>query len=155
MRIGFTETAEHRIRETDGVDLRGGLPRAIYQHTEWNYLSVATENGYFLRPSFRNMPYRNSFAPEINVVVSREEGQTVLRMEGRPTDFVRIYMRFLLIAAAAFEAIVLIIAATDGVEDIFPIFIPLILFVFGYLLCKLATKASFRSAVKGIRKAFP
>lgn len=52
------------------------------------------------------------------------------------------------------EVFFIVLAITSNLDRLFPLFIPLAMCAFGYLLCKLATKATFNSVVKAIKKEF-
>ena len=154
MTIGFSQKEIHHMCTTTVDAFYNGVADGILRNTDLEYAFTQTEEGCFLKPTFRNMPYRNSFVPEIDVAISQENGQTVLHMEGRPTGFVRTFMRLWCISLAIFEVVMLVIAVMQGVDHIILTFVPLIMCVFGYLLCKIATRASFRSVVNAIRKEF-
>ena len=107
-----------------------------------------------MKPTFRNMPYRNSFVLEINVVISNHNSQTELQIIGQPVKFVRVIMALWFSFLLAMEVFFVILAITSNLDSLFPLFIPLAMCVFGYLLCKFATKATFNSVVKAIKKEF-
>ena len=150
----FTFTAT-RGTNLPCTDITETLPKAICKHTQLEYLCNKTSEGYFLKPTFRNIPYRNSFVPEIDITVSQNGSQTVLRMQGQPVPFVRVFMVFWFGFAFLMECLLLALMFTSGVDNIFPIFIPAILIAFGYFLCKIATKRTFLSVVKAIQKELP
>lgn len=155
MTVGFSQKETHHMCKTTVDAFYSGVAEGIHRNTDLDYAFTRTEKGCFLKPTFRNMSHRNSFVPEINVTVSDENGQTSLEMTGRPEKMVRIIMYVWFAQAAFFELILLLIAATSGMDNIFPLFIPVIMIVFGYLLCKITTKVTFRSVVNAIRKEFP
>ena len=152
MKSIFECTAEHRT--ACQVNLND-LPDIIRKRTDWDYTVTTTGTGCLLKPTFRNMPYRNSFVPEIDITVSRDDTQTVLHMCGRPVTFVRIFMGIWFGFLLPVQALLLILAFTANLDSIFPVFIPAIMMVFGYLLCKLATRATFRSIVQAIQPPLP
>jgi hypothetical protein len=150
----FTEMATHCINKnlsTNGFEI---LPEVIRQHTDWDYTYRQKPTGCSLKPTFRNMPYRNSFVPEIDIVISNRDSQTELQMIGRPVKFVRVFMAFWFSFLLVMEVFIVILAITSSLDSLFPLFIPLAMCAFGYLLCKLATKAAFNSVVKAIKKEF-
>ena len=151
----FTEMATHCINETistnNGFEI---LPEVIRQHTDWDYTYQQKPTGYSLKPTFRNMPYTNSFVPEIDIVISNRDSKTELQMIGRPVKFVRVFMAFGFSFLLVMEVFIVILAITSILDSLFPLFIPLAMCAFGYLLCKLATKATFNSVVKAIKKEF-
>ena len=152
MKSIFTQTAEHSIASTTYPICLNNLPQLIRKHTDWNYSCVQTDTGYFLKPIFRDMPYRNSFVPEIDVVISRNDAQTILYMSGQPVKFVRVFNAIWFGFALMTEVFLLVSAITSSLDSIFPVFIPFIMCVFGYLLCKIATKATFKSVMKAVQK---
>ena len=150
----FTEMATHYINKTISTSGFEILPEVIRQHTDWDYAYQQKTKGCSLRPTFRNMPYRNSFVPEIDVVISNHNSQTELQIIGQPVKFVRIFMALWFSFLLAMEAFFIILSITSNLDSLFPLFIPLAMCTFGYLLCKLATKATFNSVVNAIKKEF-
>ena len=151
----FTEMATHCINKT--VSTNNGfeiLPEVIRQHTDWDYAYQQETKGCSLKPTFRNMPYRNSFVPEIDIVISNRDSQTELQMIGQPVKFVRVFMALWFSFLLAMEVFFIILAITSNLDSLFLLIIPLVMCAFGYLLCKLATKATFNSVVRAIKKAF-
>ena len=150
----FTEMATHCINKnfsTNGFEI---LPDVIRQHTDWDYTYQQKPTGCSLKPTFRNMPYRNSFVPEIEIVISDRDSQTELQMIGQPVKFVRVFMALWFSFLLALEVFFIILAITSNLDSLFLLIIPLTMCAFGYLLCKLATKATFNSVVKAIKKDF-
>lgn len=152
MRPLFTFTEEHKVRSTTCPDCLGDLPKLILKHTDWEYSCKETDKGCLLKPTFRHMPYRNSFVPEIDIVVSHNDTQTNLSMRGRPVLFLRIFMAIWFGILIPISALVLLSALVSGIENILELIIPLAMCVFGYLLCKIGTKATFKSVVKAIKE---
>ena len=150
----FTEMATHCINKTISTNGFEILPEVIRQHTDWDYAYQQKTTGCSLKPTFRNMPYRNSFVPEIDIVISNRDSQTELQMIGQPVKFVRIFMALWFGFLSLMEVFLLILAITSNLDSIIPIFIPIVMCAFGYLLCKLATKATFNSVVNAIKKEF-
>ena len=151
----FTQTMEHKINNSFCSDFLQKLPEVIRMHTDWDYTYQQRDYGCFLKPTFHNMPYRNSFVPEIDVTVSHYEGYTLLHITGQPVKSVRIFMSLWFIFLSLMEAFLLILSIDSNPESIIPVVIPIAMCVFGYLLCKLATKATFHSVVQAILKGFP
>ena len=150
----FTEMATHCINKnfsTIGFEI---LPEVIRQHTNWDYAYHQKPTGCSLKPTFRNMPYRNAFVPEIDVVISNHNSQTELQMIGQPVKFVRVFMALWFSFLLVMEVIFAILAISSNLDSLFLLIIPLAMCAFGYLLCKLATKATFNSVVKAIKKEF-
>ncbi len=152
MKSVFAQTAEHRIDSTTRLTCLNDLPAVIRKHTVWDYSCTQTDTGCFLKPTFRNMPYRNSFVPEINVVVSPNDTQTILYMRGQPVRFVRIFIVFWFSFLLIMEIFLLANSITSNSGSLLPVFIPIIVCAFGYFLCKIATKAAFKSVMKAIQK---
>ena len=150
----FTEMATHYINKTISTSGFEILPEVIRQHTDWDYAYQQKTKGCSLKPTFRNMPYTNSFVPEIDVVISNHNSQTELQMIGQPVKFVRVFMALWFSFLLALQVYFIILAITSNLDGLFPLFIPLVMCAFGYLLCKLATKATFNSVVKAIKKEF-
>ena len=150
----FTEMATHYINKTISTSGFEILPEVIRQHTDWDYAYQQKTKGCSLKPTFRNMPYRNSFVPEIDVVISNQNSQTELQIIGQPVKIVRIFMALWFSFLLAMEAFFIILSITSNLDSLFPLFIPLAMCTFGYLLCKLATKATFNSVVNAIKKEF-
>lgn len=155
MKIGFSQTTVHKITCPISRNLPDTLPEAIQQDTGWNYICAQNANGYLLKPTFRNMPYRNSFVPEIVVVISQDNDQPVLHIQGQPVKFVRIFMKFWFGFLLLMEVFLLAMAATASLDNLFSLFIPIIMCIFGNVLCAIGTKASFQTIVKAIQKAIP
>ena len=152
MKFIFTQTAEHSIANRTYPACLNDLPKLIRKHTDWDYACTQTDAGYYLKPTFRDMPYRNSFVPEIDVVVSRNDAQTILYMGGQPVKFVRVFMAIWFVFALMMEVFLLALAFTSNLDSLFPVLIPIIMCAFGYLLCKIATRATFKSVIKAIQK---
>ena len=150
----FTERATHCINKTIPTNGFEILPEVIRQHTDWDYAYQQKNTGCSIKPTFRNMPYRNSFVPEINIVISNRDSQTELQMIGQPVKFVRVFMALWFSFLLAMEVVFVILAIASSLDRLFPLFIPLAMCAFGYLLCKLATKATFNAVVKAIQKEF-
>ena len=148
----FTQMAEHKIKNADCSEFLKKLPYLIYTYTDWPYKYQQRNDGYFLKPIFRNTLYRNSFIPEIDIVVSNVEDYTMLHITGRPVKFIRVFMTFWMGLLSLIEVYLLILAITSKLNGIFPVFIPIIMCLFGYLLCELSTKVAFNSVVKVIKE---
>ncbi len=152
MKSLFTQKAEYNIASTTFPICLNDLPKLIRKHTDWDYSCAQTSAGCFLKPTFRDMPYRNSFVPEIDIVISRNDAQTILYMCGQPVKLVRVFMAIWFGSALMVEVFLLALAITSSLDSLFPIFIPIIMCVFGYVLCKIATRATFKSVMKAIQK---
>jgi len=152
MSVLFAQTANHCIDNTIYSNLFNTLPDIILKHTDWDYLCQLTDAGCFLKPTFRNMPHRNSFLPEIDIVALSSGEHTILQMCGQPVKNVRVFMAIWVISLLFMELCFLALTVTSVLDSIFPVFIPIGLCAFGYLLCKLCTKAAFNSIFKAIQQ---
>ena len=150
----FTQTANHRINDSFCSDFLGKLPEVIRKHTDLEYSYQQTDTGCFLKPTFRNMPNRNSFVPEIDIIVSYHEKHTMLHMRGYPVRFVRFFMALWFGFLLAMGVFLLVHAVASKLDSLLPVLIPVVMCAFGYLLCKFATKATFHSVVKAIQREF-
>lgn len=152
MKSIFTQTAEHSTASSTCSQNLRNLPDLIRKHTGLDYAYVQTDTGCLLKPTFRNMPYRNSFVPEIDIMVSCNGTQTILQIQGQPVKFVRTFMVFWFGGLLLMEAFLLVLAAASNLDSLFLAFIPVIMCIFGYLLCKTATGITFQSVIKAIEK---
>lgn len=152
MGIGFSYMSEHRTNKSITADALDNLPGAIRRHTDWNYTCAQTDSGCLLKPIFRDMPYRNSFVPEIDVAVSCNDGQSHLCMRGQPVKMVRYFMAFWLGVVLLMQVLVVALAIASKLNGLFPLFLPAIMFVWGYFLCKISSKRVFISVVKAIQQ---
>ncbi len=150
----FTQKANHSMNNAICSDFFKILPEVILKHTGWDYSCRETDTGCLLQPTFRNMPYSNSFAPEIDIVVSSHEEHTILQLRGQPVKFVRIFMAIWFSSLLIIEAFFFVLAIISKLDSIFPVFIPISMCAFGYLLCKFATKATFNSVFKAIQREY-
>ena len=146
----FNQTANLSMNKAIRSDFFQKLPERIRQHTDWDFSCQQTERGYFLKPTFRNMPYRNAFVPEIDIVISCCEERSILHISGRPVKSIRIFIALWFSFLLMIEAFFLILVLTSKLNCIFPLFIPPAMCVLGYLLCNLFAKTAFKSVVKAI-----
>ena len=149
MNLGFTETVVHKTESPVGDDLTELLLSIAHNHTNFQYTCEKKEDRYWLRPTFKNMPYRNSFVPEIYVALGWEGDQRVFTIQGRPVRNVRIFMTIWFFSLLPHGIIGLL--TMEGI----PRFIPLFMAVFGYLLCKLGGRRTFYTFTEGLQKIFP
>lgn len=152
MRSVFTKTAEHRIADSACSLSLSELPGLIYKHTGLDYAFAATDKGYFLKPTFRNMPYRNSLVPEIDVVISRNDTETILHMSGRPIKLIRIFIGSWFGFLLQIQVFLLAFALSSASALSLQFFIPITLCAFAYILCKIAAGHAFRAVMEAIRK---
>ncbi len=150
----FTQTAKHKINKTLSADCLEILPNVIRKQTGFDYSYQQKSIGCFLKPTFRNMPYRNAFVPEIDIVVSFQEAYTMMHISGQPIKFVRVFMALWFVFLFMVEVFLIIHAITSKLDSLFPLLIPVVMCAFAYLLCKLASKVTFNSVVKTIQNEF-
>lgn len=155
MRFGITQTVDYQTNDTLSAEFFTGLPDVIQRQTEWNYTCDKTDDGYYLKPTFRNMPYRNSFVPEIYIETSQNDGQTILHMRGRPVKIIRYFSAFFSLYCLLFQIACFAILFTCGMDNLIPLFIPAAMLLFNYLLCKFGTKFSFGKIIEAIQNEFP
>jgi len=152
MGIGFSQSAEHRVNGILPADWINNLSEILLRHTGLCYSCTTTDKGFFLKPALSYGGKRNSFIPEIDIEVCQEGDQTLLRMKGRPVKFVRIFMTVWLVLLFLMEALAVALTAVSGQGEPSRVIFPVVLGIFGYLLCKIAGGIAFRSVVKTIRK---
>ena len=61
----FTYTAEHSIKNITCSDFFKRLPEVISEYSDFDYSYQHGDTRCFLKPTFKNMTYKNSFVPEI------------------------------------------------------------------------------------------
>ena len=151
----FNQTAQHSINKAICSDFFEKLPEVIRKHSDLDYLIIhQCDKGCSLKPTFRNMPYRTSFVPEIDIVVSSDETHTVMHISGQPVRFVRVFIAFYFSFLFVMEVFFIHFAVTSKPDSVFPVFIPVVMCVFGYFLCQIATKVTFNSVIKAIKKEY-
>ena len=155
MSFGFSQSADLRMDCPMDGDSAERIYGAVKQHAHQTYTCTPTPEGCFLKPVFRGMTFRNSFAPEIRIAVSQEDGKTVLHLYGQPVPMVLVFMGVWL----GFLALIGMILLADFLfsrtgNPMFLLIIPGMA-LYGYGLCKLGTWIAFREVLKAIRKAFP
>lgn len=153
--LPFTQETKYNISSTIGSDFFAKIPEAIRKHTDWEYSCQEKDSGCYLKPTFKNMPYRNAFVPEIEIDVSCNDTETTLRMRGQPVKSVRVFMALWFGLLLVIELILLALAITSNLSSVFLVFIPVGICLFSYLLCELATKITFKSVVKAIQREIP
>ena len=149
----FSQTAVLTVPSEIDADFPSRFSQKIRSEAYMNYSCVPTDSGYFLKPLFRSIAYKNnSFSPEISVFVSRNGDQTTLTCKGKPLQFVRVFIWLYICFALLFEFIMLIIAFVSGLDSLVPLVIPLLLAVFGYCLCHFGTKYAFNAVVSTMKR---
>jgi len=155
MKALLAQTAKHEINNAIPSASFEKLPEIIREHTDWEYAYQATNTGCLLKPTFRNMQYRNCFIPEIDISVSCDKAHTTLRISGRPVKSVRIFLALFYAIWSVFSVLLIIQAITTQQDILFIAILPLILGAFFLLVGKFSLQAIFNSIVKAIQKEFP
>ena len=155
MKIRFLQTADHWTNIPMDQDLSDRFLHAIHEYTNLSYSCEKTENGYFLNPIFRKSFWRNSFLPEISVSVSESSNQTCLHLEGQPIAFVRSFVSVCCIGSLVLGLFALIIMLASGEQEALAVIIPVVICIYSYLLCQLATKITFHNVLRAIKREFP
>ena len=149
MKFSLVQTASYSRDGELASDFFEKLPRVIRDHTDWEYSGQQRADGWHLNPTFKNMPYRNSFVPEIKIVTVQDGTQTTLQISGQPVKIVRVGMKIWF----GFLALMLILFLMIARDSVFYALIPVGMGLFGYLLCKHGTKAAFHKVLQAISKA--
>jgi hypothetical protein len=155
MKAFFEQSATHKIDNATASTAFEKLPEIIREHTDWEYAYQATNTGCLLKPTFRNMQYRNCFIPEIDISVSCDEAHTTLHISGRPVKSVRIFMTLFYAIWSVLSVWLIIQAITSQQGILFIAILPLVLGAFFLLIEKFSLQATFNSIVKAIQKEFP
>ncbi len=148
----FSSSAKHSIKTTVFPVYLQKLPEAILKHVDWDYSYEQTDDGCLLKPTFQNMPYKNSFVPELDITITEKGDEAVLHITGKPVKSVRIFNICFCAFLLVIEALLLISFITSGINNIFPLFIPIGIIVLNFLLLKLGIKITFKSVVRAVRK---
>lgn len=154
MSVGFTHSIEIRTNETVTAERLMDLPNGIRRGTGWNYTCEKTRTGYCFNPSFRNMPYHNSFVPKIDVAITQSDGYTVLHLTGQPVEWIQVFTIIFCGFALVMHALLLAIMVFTNSVELFPLLLTLLMCAFGYFLCRLGTKYTFQNVVKTIENEF-
>lgn len=93
----------------------------------------------------------NSFAPRIEIRISAEEERTKIQVKMELMRFVRIFIIVWLTAAFLFFLPMLASVIKGGQLDM-PLFIPLIMMVFGYSLAHFGLRFSAKDKLREIKK---
>ena len=153
MKSLFVQAAEHNMKTHLYSDHLKKLPDVIRKHAGWDYAYTQTDTGCFMHPTFHNMPYRNAFVPEVDIIVSNNDVQTILHITGRPVKSVRIFMACWFGILLIIELFLLVLAISSKLDSLYSVFIPAVMCVLGYFLCTIATKIAFNTIVKAIQIA--
>ena len=149
----FTQSIKYSTNRYVSPDCFEKLPGLISKYTDLDYTYQKKNGGCFLYPSFGNMSCRNAFVPEIDIVFSSEEADDVICISGRPVKVVRIFMTLWFVFSLLAEGL-LIVDVLTAESDSLELLIPFAIGVFGFLVCKLFTKAAFDAVVKVIKREF-
>ena len=152
MNLDFLQTASMTVSGPIESDFPDRLTDKLLRESEIKYVCTSTNYGYFMKPMWGFTLRRNSFTPEIIISVSQDGEKTVLHLTGQPIKAVQRFVKFYIFFTLLMEVFVLAIAAFSELDSIIPLFIPIVMCIFGYFLCKLATKADFKTVVNTISK---
>lgn len=151
----FLQKADYCTKLPVTQNLSDHFLHAIHEYTNLSYFCTKTASGYFLEPLFRHTLWRNSFMPEITVSICQDADRDHLHIEGQPVKSVRIFVSICFwgsLAMALFSLVAALIS--DGTEAGCAI-IPLVIAIYSFFLCTLATTATFHNVVNAIKKEFP
>ena len=132
-------------------DLPKCLETAILMDTGYEYTCSETQEGYILQPTFRLSPHKNSFVPEIAVVVDNQEEQTILRLAAKPVRSVRAVMKIFMGLALFMFVLLLMIAVSGNLNSPFVLLVGAAIVLYGFLLAKLGLKFTFRKIAAAIQ----
>lgn len=153
MKLDFSQTASIMVKDPIHADICDCLNDALHQECGMRYECSPTDGGCFMKPIFGFALRRNSFVPEIAVSVSQDGEKTVMHLTGRPVKSVRRFVWFYIFFALLLEVFVLAAAVFSEVDNTaVALFIPIFMCIFGYLLCEIGTKVTFRVVVNAIKK---
>ena len=152
MRIPFQQTATCKVNREITSDFYFKLTQAIFNRTKLKYTHYHRTYGCFLKPTnLRLGKMLNSFIPELNIVASRQDSQTILHISGQPVMHIRIFMA-IWIGYFLLHGIAFLVRAINANESIVPALIAFGLCVCSYLFFELVTKAYFRSVINAIEQ---
>ena len=160
MSLGFSCKSELYTHKSPGAEQLKKLPGAISHRTGLKYTIEETNDGCRLKPAFHIAPspyrksfQRNSFIPEIEISISRLDGQSCLNIKGKPSEYISAFVMLLFGFLLILELLLIVFAAFGGSGSLFiAAAAPVIIAVFAYVLCKTAVKYSFNYVVEIIRE---
>ena len=152
MTFGFYEQKTYCFSGELPADFFDKLPENISRDALWQYECEKTADGCCLTPTFKDVPYRNSFVPEITISTSCADGETAVHFCGRLVPGIRIFMG-IWFGFLAFLEVLLLCALVVGQTEWYAPLIPLGMAAFGYLLCKIGMKLPYRAVMRAIRGA--
>ena len=155
MNLGFSCYAEHTPQKPIGPEFGRNLPPMIMRHTGHEYICTELLEGFELKPTFRHGTTHNSFLPCMQIIRSGERDNYKLKISGRPVEFVRVFMIIWFAFLAQIAAFLALIFMINKEFDLFPIIVITAMLIFGYCLCKFATKAGFIAVLSAIKHAAP
>lgn len=147
MKNVFSQATEISVKNTPISERLKILPQDILKHTDREYSCEITDKGCYLKPTFRNMPYKNSFVPEICVDISENS----MLITGKPIKAVRIFNICFFSILLIIELLLLTLFVTSNLSSIFPLFIPIGIGILNFVIIKIGTTATFKSVVKAVR----
>jgi len=152
MKLSFCETASILKNAPIKPDFPDRLTDKLLRESGIKYECTSTNDGYFLKPILGFTWRRNSFTPEITISVSQCDEKTELHLTGRPVKSVRRFVKMFISFSLLLGVLELAIAAFSGLDSLIPLFIPFVMSILGYFMCKFATKADFQTVVNTISK---
>lgn len=152
MWFDFSQSACITTQTPIEADFPQQMTKALLTETNKTYVCTPTDQGYLLTPKRMFSAEKNAFNPVVSISATREDAQTTLTLNGSPAKFTRVFYWLFNLCALVMEVLLLVIFCPSDLDPIFPVFIPLILIVFSFLLTWLGTKLSFRAVVKTIER---
>ena len=153
MKFGFQENESFRVKGELPADFFDKLPENISRDALWQYECEKTADGCCLTPTFKDVPYRNAFVPEIEIHLSYVAGETIVTVCGRLAKSVRAFARFWFGALAFFEVFLLAAVPFGKLQVWYGPLLPLGMAAFGYLMSKIGLMLGFWFFTKPIRAA--
>ena len=146
--------------EIKHISVDGELPKdfpkcletLILRDTGYEYTCSETPEGYKLHPTFCLMPYKNSFVPEIAMVVDRQKEGTILRLTAQLVRSVRTVMKILMGFGLSMLALLLMLGVSGNLNSPFLVLIDVAIILYGFMLAKLGLKFTFRKIAAAIQR---
>ena len=147
-------------KEIKHISVDGALPKdfpkcletSILLDTGYEYTCSETPEGYMLRPTFCLMPYKNSFVPEIAVVVDQQKEGAILRLTAQLVRSVRTVMKILMGFGLSMLALLLVLAVSGNLNSPFVVLVDVAIILYGFVLAKLGLKFTFRKIAAAIQR---
>lgn len=151
MKIGFRHTVAHKLSEEIDTGLAVKLASAIRGSTDYAYSCVERSYGYFLEPTFRDMPnIRNSLVPEISVSTSQKNNETTLYVSVQPSTIIRLFLYLWFGLWALLEILLIILTITSKTDSIAPLMAVSAMGIIVYSIIKVATNKMYRDLAEDV-----